>query len=358
MNEISRITNCVFKINTSTGSGTGFYLKKHNLLITNYHVVTGTRSVAIEKQDKSLLVGDVVFINPLSDLAFVIPRKKLETEDLYLQTRGIINAMDKVSVLGFPYGMPFTITEGIISSTEQYLDGKRYLQTDSPINAGNSGGPLVNERGEVVGVVTAKFYDADNMGFAIPVEFLQEELDNYLANPTTAFSVNCPECNQPIYEKSDYCPNCGASINSEVLFAEEKKSPLAEFVEQVFEKLGIDPILARKGTDFWEFHQGSALVRYFVYRSNYLFATSPIVKIPKVNLSSLYRYLLSNPVKPYHLGLYDNNVYLSYRIHMSDIKSNPTEVLKQLENLAKTADDMDNFLVETYKCEWTEFSKK
>ena len=72
----------------------------------------------------------------------------------------------KVYVAGYPYGMPFTITEGSVSSPKQLMDGK-YIQTDAAVNPGNSGGPILDEDNRVVGVTVSKFTQADNMGFGI-----------------------------------------------------------------------------------------------------------------------------------------------------------------------------------------------
>ena len=134
---------------------------------------------------------------------------------------------------------------------------------------------------------------------------------------------------------------------------------MAVFVEEVFNELKIDPVIARRGVVFWEFHRGSALVRYFVYRNSFLFATSPLAKLPKTNLQEVYKYILSNPVSPFYLGISQGLIYISYRAHLSDLKSSKRSLIqKNLAALAIKADELDNFLIETYGCEWHEESKK
>ena len=130
MSEIEKIEPVIFKINTASGSGTGFYIQDQNLVVTNYHVVSGYKKVAIEMQDKNTLSADVMVINPLIDIALLKPEKTLSgLPGVSFQKQDSIKNRDKVSVLGFPFGMPFTITEGIISSAKQLLNGQTYIQT-------------------------------------------------------------------------------------------------------------------------------------------------------------------------------------------------------------------------------------
>jgi hypothetical protein len=349
----------VVKIGTASGSGTGFYLKKHGIVITNNHVVSGHKMVSIETQDKEKMTAKVVFLNPIVDLAFLKPSKPLEhLPELFLQPAGTLKNMDRVAVLGFPFGMPFTITDGIVSSTKQLMDGRQFIQTDAAVNPGNSGGPLVNMRGEVVGVTTAKFTNADNVGFAIPVEDLVSDLESFATNVDMQFSVKCPSCGGLLFEKVEYCPNCGNEIDQETLFDEPTLSALSGFVEPALAELGIDPVIARNGYDYWEFHQGSSMVRVFIYNKNYLYTTSPLVKLPKANLEAVYRYILSNPHPPFSFGIYQNMIYMSYRVHMGDLESSfRSEIQSKITHFAEKANELDNYLIDNYGCEKTEYSK-
>lgn len=359
MEEIQKIIPSVVKIGTSSGSGSGFYLKRYGIVVTNNHVVANHKMVSIETHDRERIAAKVVFLNPIVDLAFLMPSKPLNhLPELYLLPTGTLQNMDRVAVLGFPYGMPFTITDGIVSSVKQLMDGRHYIQTDAAVNPGNSGGPLVNLRGEVVGVTTAKFMNADNVGFAIPVEHLMQDLHSFSENVEMEFSVKCPSCSSLLFEKTEYCFNCGASIDQDTLFDEPTLSPLAVFVEDALKKLGIDPVIARNGYDYWEFHQGSSLVRIFVYNQNYLYTTSPLVKLPKTNLEIIYRYILSDPEPPFSFGIFQGMIYMSYRVHLSDIYSSyKTKIQEHIANFAQKADEMDNFLIDVYGCESSEYSR-
>lgn len=351
------LKKAVYKINTATGSGSGFYLKAQEVFVTNYHVVAGNHKVSIENYQQDRFLAKVVYVNPEADIAFLKSEYLHAPADVPFNKIEAVHSSDKVFVLGYPFGMPYTITEGIVSNERQLLDGQPFIQTDAAVNPGNSGGPVVNAEGLLVGVTTAKLSDADNVGFAIPAFIVKEELDTFAQNTSSKYSLKCQSCKTLIYDKTDYCPNCGANID-EKIFVDKELGKLSVFVENAIQQMGTDPVLARSGTEYWEFHSGSALIRIFVYKQNYLYATSPINNLPTSNLESLLTYLLSNPAAPYQLGIYENKIYLSYRIRISDIFSKSASDIQQyLSHLMVKANEMDDFLVHAYGCEKTNFAK-
>lgn len=355
------ISSIVFKILTSTGSGSGFYINDKKIIVTNYHVVRGNRVVAIENESKERYVAHVIFVNPDVDLAFIACGENFKVEAsqvISINELIEVKGRDKVYVLGFPYGMPYTETEGIVSSPNQILDGRSYIQTDAAINPGNSGGPIVNNDGNLVGVATSKFNDADNVGFGIPLKTLKGELDDLVTEFSESnFSLKCNSCGILINEKTSFCSNCGATID-EKIFDDTPLTQLATFVESSLTSLGINPVLGRNGTEFWEFYQGSSLIRIFVFNKEYIYATSPLNDLPKQGLEKLYSYILSRPVPPYKLGIDNNQIYISYRVHISDAFSKRSEDVKSnLTNLALKADELDDFFVEKFGCEMTNYSK-
>lgn len=351
------ISRNVYKINTSAGSGSGFFIKNINILVTNYHVVQGFKKVAVEDQNRDRYLANVVFVNPRSDLAFLHTEAKLDNPDIPALRFARIRSRDKVLVLGFPFGMPYTETEGIVSSEKQLIDGRHFIQTDAAVNPGNSGGPMVNANGEVIGVTTSKFTNADNVGFAIPAEVLVEDLKLFHAKKSLDYSVKCDSCKTLISQKTAYCTNCGNTVDSKA-FEEVAPNETAGFVESALKMLGMDPVLARSGQDFWEFHHGSSLIRIFFFKEQYLYATSPLNELPTTGLDRLFNYLLSDPLNPYQLGVLDNTIYISYRAHISDIFSPKRDIIKKnLAILALRADEMDNFFVDNFGCKMTHYSK-
>ena len=357
MSTIKNIEQSVYRINTANGSGTGFYSLENDVIVTNYHVVAGSLTVSIEGQDKNRYLAKVIYVHPGKDIAFLkaneLPKP---SETVITQHSHETNSRDKVIVLGYPFGMPFTVTEGIVSNPKQLINGSNFIQTDAAINPGNSGGPVINEKGELLGIVTSKFSDADNMGFAIPLETLGEELE-IVGELNDEFTLGCHSCNGLIEEKTSYCPNCGTDVD-ERIFEESPLSDLSLKVEEAIGKLEINPVLARSGSEQWTFHQGSAEIRMFVYDHNYLFATSPLNDLPRTKLADIYEYILTADTGAHRLSISDNQIYLSYRIHISDLYSNHRdEVLDGLAQLALKADDLDDLFVNEFGAKMTHYSK-
>lgn len=353
------IYRLVYKVTHAGGSGSCFYLKSHDLFVTNYHVVSGFHEVAIHDNDRNPYLARVVLVNPALDIALMVADGDFsQLPELSLAADDALEIGGKVSVAGYPYGMPFTVTEGSVSSPKQLMDGKYYIQTDAAVNPGNSGGPIFNENNEVVGVTVSKFSNADNMGFGIRVEALRKLLEVVDDMDRSCFQVQCDSCDGLIAGEEDFCPSCGEKL-PEGIFAERQQSPLAVFCEQAIEEMGVNPVLARDGYDSWTFHKGSSEIRIFVYDNTYLFAVSPINLLPKKEVEPVLDYMLSKDFTPYKMGIEGRQIYLAYRIHLSDLtETSEDEIRRNLVNLALRADEMDNKMVERFGCEFSEYSRQ
>jgi serine protease Do len=361
MESIEQIKNAVVKILTGVGTGSGTYHRDLQVVITNFHVVRGERRVAIELSNGEKHVGTVLVANPQRDIALVSLAEPLDLPAVRFGTDKVAQ-QERVFALGFPYDLPFTITEGTVSSPEHIDRENKYIQTDAAINPGNSGGPLVNQNGEIVGMNTQVYRDAQNIGFALPVEYLVEEIEMFGEdNVSSGYNVRCPSCSVLLGDKAEYCDNCGAKISVDAFFQERPLNNVEKFVEGQLAKHGHDPVMTRRGMPlYWAFYSGSAQIRVFVYRNDFLFATSPLVKLPRKNLVELYKYLLSDPVPPYRFTMTDDVVYLSYRSHLADL-ADPEQrerIGNELLGISAQADALDNQLIEKFGCKWTNQSRQ
>lgn len=161
------------------GTGSGFIISSDGRLITNAHVVEGTNRVEVTLKDGQIYEGNVVGVDPVTDVAVV----KIEAKNLPTATLGKAEVLipgEWAIAIGNPLGLDNTVTVGIISalgrsSSQVGVPNKRvkFIQTDAAINPGNSGGPLLNSQGEVIGINTAIRADAEGLGFAIPIEKAQ-----------------------------------------------------------------------------------------------------------------------------------------------------------------------------------------
>jgi len=159
----------------SRGVGSGFIISHKGYILTNEHVVEGATRIIVGLQSGEKFRGKVVGIDEETDVAVI----KIETSrDLPTVTLGDSNTAqvgDWVLAIGSPFGLDQTVTAGIISKKERetpyFTSFQRFLQTDAAINRGNSGGPLVNMRGEVIGVnsqIATSTGDYNGIGFALP----------------------------------------------------------------------------------------------------------------------------------------------------------------------------------------------
>jgi serine protease Do len=157
------------------GVGSGFIVSPKGYILTNEHVVEGSTRIIVGLQSGEKYRGRVVGIDKETDVAVV---KIDAAQDLPIVTLGDSNAAqvgDWVLAIGSPFGLDQTVTAGIISKKERespfFTNFQRFLQTDAAINRGNSGGPLVNMRGEVIGInsqIATSTGDYNGIGFALP----------------------------------------------------------------------------------------------------------------------------------------------------------------------------------------------
>ncbi len=154
--------------------GSGFFITE-NTIVTNYHVISGANKIQVITNDEKTY--EVVSIEGYSEALDLAVLKIKSSGHTYLQPySGKISVGDKVYALGSPRGLTGTMSDGIISTVSRVVDGIDYVQTTAPISNGNSGGPLLNEYGEVVGVNTFVIKDSQNLNFAINIKEL-EKLD-------------------------------------------------------------------------------------------------------------------------------------------------------------------------------------
>lgn len=170
--------------------GSGVIMTALGHVLTNYHVIAGADQVLVALQDGRVFAASLVGSDPYTDLAVL----NIEADNLPVipQNPELVSRVgDIVLAIGNPYNLGQTITQGIISAlgrigmaSTSYQD---YLQTDAAINAGNSGGALINSRGELVGINTIAFHsgvnvDSQGIGFAIPYPLAHKIMTKLIAH--------------------------------------------------------------------------------------------------------------------------------------------------------------------------------
>jgi serine protease Do len=169
------------------GMGSGFIVNPDGVILTNAHVVEGADEVQVRLTDRREFKGKVVGVDKLADVAVVkIDAKGLPAAKLGDPSK--IRVGEWVLAIGSPFGFENTVTAGIVSATSRSLPEGTYvpfIQTDAAVNPGNSGGPLFNLRGEVIGVNSAIYSQSGGymgLAFAIPIDVaanVEEQLLKY-----------------------------------------------------------------------------------------------------------------------------------------------------------------------------------
>ncbi|MEC9093667.1 MAG: transglutaminase family protein, partial [Planctomycetota bacterium] len=156
--------------------GTGFAAIQKGLIVTNLHVIGEGRSFVLKNSEGNpLTVTEVVASDRFVDLA-ILRIKETHLKPLKLADYTQVKKGQPFVAIGHPQGLENSMVQGVISS-KRNIDGRQMLQVAMPVEAGNSGGPLVNAAGDVVGVVTLKSLATNNIGFAIGSDQIQKLID-------------------------------------------------------------------------------------------------------------------------------------------------------------------------------------
>lgn len=166
-------------IQQQQGQGSGFITRSDGVLLTNAHVVEGASEVTVTLPDGRSFNGKVLGSDPLTDVAVVkVVASKLPVAPLGDSAK--VRPGEWAIAIGNPLGLDNTVTAGIISAiqrTNAVGEGQRvpYIQTDAAVNPGNSGGPLINDRGQVIGINTAiRQAPGAGLSFAIPINVARQ----------------------------------------------------------------------------------------------------------------------------------------------------------------------------------------
>lgn len=166
---IDRVLDGVVAIETDTGStASGFFVSKDCHVLTNHHVIAGSNVVIVKDRRKRIYVGELSGAEADTDLA-LIRTKSGECRPLGLERAPSVKIADEVFAVGSPLGLTGTVTKGIISGIRQLTAGSNLFQIDAALNPGNSGGPLVDKNGRVVGINTFKLKGYENLNFAVSI---------------------------------------------------------------------------------------------------------------------------------------------------------------------------------------------
>lgn len=164
--------------------GSGFIISKAGFILTNRHVISEADQITVRLSDRREFIGKIISKDNDRDLAVI---KIPPHEDLpvaFLGDSAKIQVGEWAIAIGNPFGLDRTVTVGVISATGRshlgLSDEGAFLQTDASINVGNSGGPLLNVAGQVIGINTAVLASGQGIGFAIPINAVKEMIKDWV----------------------------------------------------------------------------------------------------------------------------------------------------------------------------------
>jgi serine protease Do len=188
--------------------GSGFIVHPDGYVVTNNHVIEGALGISVELADGRKLPADLISTDPDADLALLRIHSDTPLPTLELGDSSDLMIGEPVIAVGNPLGYSHSVSTGIVSALHRDIDAQRQdqsdaplkgedaalrdlIQTDAAINPGNSGGPLLNAYGQVIGMNTAIRGDAQNIGFAIPIDRLRDLIPE-LMDPAQVVKVDVP----------------------------------------------------------------------------------------------------------------------------------------------------------------------
>ena len=197
------------------GSGSGVIISQDGYIATNNHVIDGATKIEVTLNDKKTYTGTIVGTDPTTDLALI----KIEAKNLsaiYYGNSDAVNIGEWVLAVGNPFNLTSTVTAGIVSAKGRNINILKedyaiesFIQTDAAVNPGNSGGALINQQGELIGINTAI---ASNTGsytgysFAIPVNIVKKIMGDLVKHGTVQralLGIQIRELNQTLAEEQE-----------------------------------------------------------------------------------------------------------------------------------------------------------
>src|SRR5271166_911629 len=193
---VAYITSTVYRqtffygLQAAKDLGSGFIINPNGEILTNFHVISGSQQVEVTLPDQTKYKATILMRDRVNDLALIKiePKKKLTYLNLGDSDR--LQVGQKVLAIGNPFGFQGTLTTGVVSSLGRDIDAENnrrmegMIQTDASINSGNSGGPLLDSQGNVIGINTAIYGPnggSVGIGFALPINRAKTMLDDFKA---------------------------------------------------------------------------------------------------------------------------------------------------------------------------------
>jgi len=171
----AKLRDAVVMLETSGGSGSGFYIDRSGYLLTDLHVVRGAKFAKVRLQNGDKLVAQILKVNEQADVA-LLKTASIEFDPLAVR-RNALDVGEDVYAIGTPLGvLTNSLTKGVLSA-DRMMKGVHVLQSDAAVTFGSSGGPLLDADGRVIGLTKSGVKDAQGFNFFVPIQDALQALD-------------------------------------------------------------------------------------------------------------------------------------------------------------------------------------
>jgi serine protease Do len=351
MSIIDTYKNVVIQIATPFSTGTGFYLNEANIIVTNNHVIKGNCEVVIEGVSFKKRIAKVIYTDSKYDLAFLQAPENVNLSEISMGDSSLISEGDTVMAIGHPFGLKYTFTQGIVSNPKHLQNDLEYIQHDAALNPGNSGGPLVNKEGAVIGVNTSIIANSNTIGFSLQSKYLLETLRDFLKGNEEE-ATRCFSCNNIVFASKvvkNYCPHCGSKVKLPSDVDLYNASGMSLTIEKMITKCGFDVRLTRRGPMSWELENGTATITISYFQeTGQIICDALLALLPKDNIQNLYEFMLRENFKNEGMALSMKGQDILLNLLMQDRYLNEEIGVQLLSNLIQKADLYDNILIEKF----------
>ncbi len=347
------------RIATPFSTGTGCLLTAPGLVVTTEHLVRDNREVSVTFGRRDRITAAVVYLDSYHDLAFL--RCTVAPDP----ARGLVLAErpartgEEVLALACTTGKECRWARGMITDPEHEFHELNYLEHNALLPPGDSGGPLLDEAGRLLGINVFDLRDRAEHALAIPAATVRQCLNDFMAGGGLP-AARCFNCRRVVFERPGQavqtdCPHCQSPVMLPGNVEEYEASGVQAGIEELIEASGHSVRLARRGPNHWDIEQGSARILISYHEeSGLVTGDAHLCRLPQ-NLEKRARineFLLLQNFTLDTLGFstHDDEVILSLLIY--DRYFSVETALPRFQRLFQTADDYDDVLVEAYGARW------
>lgn len=321
-------------IRAGAGTGTG-WVGAPNVIVTNHHVVGYLSEIDIKTYDGERMRARVIHADPRNDIAFVVPLEPVELPALELGPSDSVERGEPVVVIGHPRRLSMTVTRGIVSAPMRRMERSVVMQTDAAVNRGNSGGPLLDLHGRVLGTIRFIFNEAQNLSFAVPVHEFAAALRALPSEREVLLGLQpvyrCPVCNSAYSIEDRGCRTCGEPIPfsdfSVLSMGTQAFTRAEQSARRLIQRIGFVPERVRIARGIWRLdYRANSVVVVVEPDGRHVSFNAALARLPERDFEPFYRFLLTAndwSSGPCRLGLAGETVVVSF--------AEPSEFLNEQE---------------------------